>query len=149
MTGWWSELALLLPAAFPNIAIWLLVLIFGIKAYRSCKLESLPWLGIYIVASAGVGVLWIGTGLGHSTSMEGGSTMALQYLGWFLSGSARLVVAILLLSDLQFVLSQAGIPVEGRFLNKLAKVRERSTTWGIVMLAPVLLKAALGMSLYL
>ena len=129
--------------------MWVLLLIFGIKTYRSCKLESLPWLGIYIVASAGVGVVWIGTELGDSTSMERGLPLALQYLGVFLSGSASLVVAILLLSDLQFVLSQAGIPVEGRFLSKLAKVRERSTTWGIVMLALLLLKAALGMGLYL
>ena len=80
---------------------------------------------------------------------RGDSQSALLFLGWFLFGSARLVVAILLLSDLQFVLSQAGIPVEGRFLNKLARVRERSTTWGIVMLVLLLLKAALGMGLYL
>jgi len=144
MTGWWSELALL-PAALPRLAIWVLLLIFGIKTYRSCKLESLPWLGIYIVASAGVGVLW--TGVEHGT--EWGRTWALQYLGWFLSGSARLVVAILLLSDLQFVLSQAGAAMEGRFLSNLARVRERSTTWGIVMLVLLLLKAALGMTLYL
>lgn len=148
MTGWWSELALL-PAALPGLAIWVLLLIFGIKTYRSCKLESLPWLGIHIVASAGVGIVWFGTELGHGTSMERGLPSALPYLGVFLLGSARLVVAILLLSDLQFVLSQAGIAVEGRFLNKLAKVRERSTTWGLVMLVLLLLKAALGITLYL
>lgn len=61
----------------------------------------------------------------------------------FLHDAARLVVAVLILSDVLFVLSKANIAIEGRLWDKLTKVRERSTTWGMVMLILLLSSAAL------
>ena len=61
----------------------------------------------------------------------------------FLHDAARLVLAILVLSDVLFVLSKANIAVEGRLWDKLTRVRERSTTWGMVMLILLLSSAAL------
>jgi hypothetical protein len=147
MTWWWTALAL--PAALTHFALWALLLIFGVKTYRSCKLESLPWLGIYIVASIGVEVVWSAPGLSDSTYMDQGFTFPLQALAGFMSGSARLALAILLLADFLFLLSRAGTSIEGALEERLVKVRERSATWGIIMLLLMLAKAGLGVILFL
>ena len=143
----------------PTLVFWALLLFFGIKTYRSCRLDSLPWLGIYIIASFGVSLV--------SPSLTGQAidSMAMGFppFGWtlgefhvtlaygraFFSNSAQLVLAILILSDIAFLLSKAGVAVEWGFLNRLIRVRERSTAWGLVMLIPLLLEPGLSLMLYL
>ncbi len=118
-------------ALLPRLALWVLLLIVGVEAYRRYELVSLPWLALYIVASFGVEVVW--------------KALDVHDILWaaFLHDATRLVLAILVLSDVLFVLSKANIAVEGRLWNKLIRVRERSTTWGIVMLILLLSSAAL------
>lgn len=42
----------------PGLALWGLLLLVGVEAYRRYKLASLPWLALYIVASSGVEAVW-------------------------------------------------------------------------------------------
>lgn len=116
----------------PRLALWVLLLLVGVEAHRRYKLASLPWLALYIVASYGVEVVWEALG-------------AHGILWVFLHDAARLLLAILILSDVLFVLSKANIAWEGRLWDKLIRVREHSTTWGIVMLILLLSSAALAL----
>ena len=150
----------------PTVALWVLLLIFGIKTSRGCKLESLPWLGVYIISTVGLALAWpvlmaqvvssiqeaiqYRQGEGDPFGLTLGELqVTLAYCGTFFSNSARLVLGTLILADIAFLLSKAGAAMEGKFLNSLLRVRECSNTWGIVMLILLLSKAALGMMLYL
>ena len=77
------------------------------------------------------------------------SFKSLVYGRAFFSNSAGLVLATLILSDIAFLLSKAGVAVEWGFLNRLIRVRERSATRGLVMLITLLLEPALSLVLYL
>ena len=146
-------------AWFPILVLCALLLIFGIKTSRSCKLQSLPWLGVYVFGSVVLSLSWpvlIRQAI-DSMSMERvpfGWTVAsfavlLHYGGAFLSNLAGLALGILILSDLVFLLSKSGVAAEGRFLNRLIRVREHGTTWGTVMGLLLLSKLALALVLIL
>lgn len=143
----------------PALVLWTLLLIFGVKTYRSCRLDSLPWLGIYFLVSFGSSFgspLLTGQAI-DSMAMDvplfgwtlGELQVTLIHVRTFLWSSARLVLVVLVLSDIAFLLSKAGVAVEWGVLNRLIRVRERSTAWGLVMLIPLLLEPALSLVLYL
>ncbi len=138
----------------PTLVLCALLLIFGIRMSRSCKLESLRWLGVYIFGS---GVLaWaspavrLGVELSDLDRVPGGWTAAtffvfLSYCGAFLSNLAGLVLGILILSDILFLLSKSGVAIKGGLLNWLLKVRDGSLIWGSAIV--ILLLAKLGLCL--
>ena len=143
----------------PLFLLCALLLIFGIKTSRSCKLESLPWLGVYVFGSVVLSLTWpvlIRQGV-DGMGMEGAPfgwtvgalVVLLHYCGAFLSNSAGLVLGLLILSDLVFLLSKSGVAVEGGLLNRLIRVRERGTTWGTVMSILLFSKLAVVLLLYL
>ena len=72
-----------------------------------------------------------------------------QHGGMFMGALARLALVLLVMSDVAFLLSKAGVKVEGRFLSRLLRLRERSTAWGIVMVALMFLRSAIFLLLYL
>ena len=149
----------------PALVLCALLLIFAIKTSRSCKLESLPWLGVYVFLSVVLSLVWpvlirqaidsmgMGMGMGMEPVPFGWTVAAfavlLHYLGAFFSNMAGLVLGIFILSDLVFLLSKSGVAVEGRFLNRLIRVRERGTTWGTVMVLLLFSKLALALVLIL
>ena len=147
----------------PAVGLYALLLIFAIKTSRSCKLESLPWLGVYVFMSVVLSLSWpvltrqaidsMGMGMGMERVPFGWTVASfavlLHYCGAFFSNMAGLVLGILILSDLVFLLSKSGVAVEGRFLNRLIRVRERGTTWGTVMVLLLFSKLALALVLIL
>ena len=137
----------------PTLGLCALLLIFGIKTSGSCKLESLPWLGVYVFGSVVLSLSWpvlIRQAI-DSMGMERipfGWTVAafavlLHYGGAFLSNLAGLVLGILILSDMLFLLSKSGVAVKGGFLNRLMGVREGSIIWGSAIVILLLSKLAL------
>lgn len=127
-------------------------MIFGHKTSRSCKLQSLPWLGVYVFLSVVLSLSWpvLVRHAIDSVGMErvpfgwSVSTFAvlLHYGGAFLSNLAGLVLGILILADMLFLLSKSGVAVEGGLLNGIMKVREWSTILGVAIV--VLLLSKLG-----
>ena len=86
----------------PTLALCALLLIFGIKTSRSCKLESLRWLGVYIFGSAVLSwaspAVRLGAEISGMDPLPGGWSVAtffvlLSYGGAFLSNLAGLVWA--------------------------------------------------------
>ena len=131
-----------------------LLLIFGIKTSRSCKLESLRWLGVYIFGSAVLSwaspAVRLGAEIAGMDRVPSGWTVAtffvfLSYCGAFLSNLGGLVLGILILSDILFLLSKSGVAIEGGLLNRLLRVRDGSIIWGSVIV--VLLFAKLAVTL--
>ena len=142
----------------PTLVLCALLLIFGIKTSRSCKLQSLPWLGVYVFGSVVLSLSWpvlIRQAI-DSMSMERvpfGWTVAsfavlLHYGGAFLSNLAGLALGILILSDMLFLLSKSGVAVKGGLLNRILRAREWSTILGIGIVALLLSKLVVGSILY-
>ena len=143
----------------PTLVLCALLLIFGHKTSRSCKLKSLPWLGVYIFGSVVLSLAWpvmIRQAI-DSMSLERvpfGWTVAafavlLHYCNAFLSNLAGLVLGILILSDMLFLLSKSGVPAKGGLLNRIMRVREWSTILGIVIVILLFSKLAIGRIPYL
>lgn len=143
----------------PTFVLCALLLTFGIRTRESCKLESLPWLGVYVLGSVVLSLSWpvlISQAI-DPMGMEGAPfgwsvaafAVLLHYCGAFLSNLAGLALGLLILSDLVFLLSKSGVAVEGGLLNRLIRVRERGTTWGTVMSILLFSKLALVVILYL
>ena len=142
----------------PLFLLCALLLIFGIRTSRSCKLQSLPWLGVYVFGSVVLSLSWpvlIRQAI-DSMSMERvpfGWTVAsfavlLHYGGAFLSNLAGLALGILILSDMLFLLSKSGVAVKGGLLNRILRAREWSTILGIGIVALLLSKLVVGSILY-
>ena len=134
----------------PTLVLCALLLIFGIKTSRSCKLQSLPWLGVYVFLSVVLSLSWpvLVRHAIDSVGMErvpfgwSVSTFAvlLHYCGAFLSNLAGLVLGILILADMLFLLSKSGVAVEGGLLNGIMRVRELSTFLGCAIVLLLLSK---------
>lgn len=141
----------------PTLVLCALLLIFGHKTSRSCKLQSLPWLGVYVFLSVVLSLSWpvLSRHAIDSMGMErvpfGWSVAAfavlLHYCGAFLSNLAGLVLGILILADMLFLLSKSGVAVEGGLLNRLMRLREWSTILGGAIV--VLLLSKLSVVAYL
>lgn len=136
----------------PTLGLCALLLIFGIRMSRSCKLESLRWLGVYIFGSAVLSwsspAVRLGAEISGMDRVPGGWTAAtffvfLSYCGAFLSNLAGLVLGILILSDILFLLSKSGVAIKGGLLNRLLRVRDGSMVWGSAIVILLFGKLAL------
>ena len=143
----------------PTLVLYALLLIFAIKTSRSCKLESLPWLAVYVLGSVVLSLTWpllmrqAIDNMAMAERVPFGWTVAafavlLGYGGAFLSNLAGLVLGILILSDMLFLLSKSGVAVKGGLLNRILKAREWSTILGIGIIALLFSRLALGLILY-
>ena len=142
---------------------WGLIVAFGVWTYRRIDLRSLPWVGAYLAYLGLVGAVLRpimspimeqvveGMDLGHVPfGWSLGEFMQIwNHGGMFMGALARLALVLLVMSDVAFLLSKAGVKVEGRFLSRLLRLRERSTAWGIVMVALMFLGSAIFLLLYL
>ncbi len=154
--------ALLILTVISTVLLWGLLIAFGVWTHRRFKLKSLTWLILYLVLPLVVtpltasvaqsateaivastkGVYPLGMSLGTLTA-------TLAYWKTFTVTLAKVVLSILILSDIASVLSRAGIEVEGRFLNRLLRARAKSTSLGIAMIVLMLSGLAIWLPLYL
>ena len=142
----------------PMFVLCALLLTFGIKTSRSCKLKSLTWLGVYVFGSVVLSLSWpvlirqAIDGMGMERVPVGWTVAAfavlVHYVGAFLSNMAGLVLGILILSDMLFLLSKAGVAVKGGLLNRILSAREWSTILGIGIVVLLFSKLTLGSILY-
>lgn len=137
----------------PTLVLYALLLIFAIKTSRSCKLESLPWLAVYVLGSVVLSWTWpllMRQAIDNMAMAErvpfgwtvGAFAVLLDYSGAFLSNLARLSLGILILSDLLFLLSKSGVAVKGGLLNRILRVRDGSIIWGSAIVVLLLAKLA-------
>jgi len=142
------------------VALWTLVLVFGIWTYRRLKLRSLPWLGAYAVLSLVLGCF---KPMITRQVVDGMVSQYVPPFGWsfgqfmatwhyadsFIAGVTKLLLGILILSDIAFLLSKVGVEVEGSFLNRFLAMRERSISLGIAMIVFMLSGPAITLALYI
>ncbi len=131
-------------SSISRLALWSLILVSGIWIHRKFKLNSLPWLGAYLVLSVTLSFVTsvIPIPIAESTAAQRsppGWHPAQFFAIWgywdrFITDLTQLMLGILILSDILFLLSKAGIKVEGTFWNTFLAVRERSTILGIAMI---------------
>jgi len=111
-------------AIVAQLALWGLLLAFGIWVYRRLKLRSLPWLGVYLALSV---VLSFGTPL---LKMHIFDAVALRHAAdpfvWSLGEFAatwtylealganlvKVIVALLVLADIAFLLEWKKLPID-------------------------------------
>ncbi len=142
-----------------KLALVILILSFSIWTYRRLKLRSLPWVGVYLIVPLilPISVAWmtgpvmdsmVSRGISPLGMSMGGFTSAWRQWHIFIRTLIDLILIVLVLSDIAFLLSKAGVEVEGKLLSKLLSVRERSTSFGIVITALMLVGPAIWLSLY-
>ena len=139
--------------------LWGLGLAFGLWVHRRLKLRSLPWLGIYVLLSLALPLgmalekLWIDTATDLHVRPFGwsiGQVAAIwSYEKHFIGDLARLLLGLLILSDVAFLLSKTGIVGEGRISRGLLAVRERTIPLGIAMILSMLYIPATSLAMYL
>lgn len=136
------------------LALWSLILASGIWIYRKFKLNSLPWLGAYLVLSVALSFVTsmpptpIAEHIAVQGPLPGWHPFALSgYWDHFITNLTQLMLGILILSDILFLLSKAGIKVEGTFWNTFLAVRERSTTLGVAMIITMVCGPAISLLL--
>ena len=147
-------------AVASQLALWGLLLAFGIWAYRKLKLRSLPWLGVYLALSV---VLSFGTPILKMHIFDAAASRhAADPFGWSLGQFAatwtylegfgvhlvKVIVAVLVLADIAFLLSKAGVDVEGKFLSRLLALREKTVPLGIAMIVLMVLGPGVGLTFY-
>ena len=95
-----------------RLALWSLILASGIWIYRKFKLNSLPWLGAYLVLSVTLSFATsvISIPIAESTIAQrfppGWHPFAiLGYWNRFITDLTQLMLGILILSDILFLLS--------------------------------------------
>lgn len=140
-----------------RLALWSLILASGIWIYRKFKLNSLPWLGAYLVLSVALSFAgsMIPTPIAERIIAQrfppGWHPVQFfaisGYWNHFITNLTQLMLGILILSDILFLLSKAGIKVEGTFWNTFLAVRERSTTLGIAMIVIMVCGPAISLLL--
>ena len=152
-----TYLALLTLAA--KLALWILLLVFGIQTYRKFELWSLRWLAIYLVLSVPLG--FMGALMMRQTIDSMNSERVLfgwtqgQFVGvwenWeaLVSEVSLLILGVLLLSDIASLLLKAGAEIEGKLLSRLLVIHDRNTAWGISMLILMLSSPGITVALYL
>lgn len=140
----------LIAFAVSSIALWGLLLAFGIWAYRKFHFRSIPWLGAFMVLAL---IMTVGGQLGnlyirdHSpdemntllhyfgNGITLGTLMALfSYWAMFTSNLAYLILAVLVFSDIVLLLSNAGIEVKDKFGQRFISIRQKSTVLGVSVL---------------
>lgn len=147
-------------AGISKLAFWGLILSFGIWTHRRSPFRSLPWLGVYLVLSM---LLIPVTPTITKRLVDGLIAQGASPFGWtigqfmatwgywriFIASLTKLVLGLLILSDMAFLVSKGGVEAKGRFLNKLLAVRERSVPLGLVMIILMLSSPMTSLVIYL
>ncbi|HEX8234499.1 MAG TPA: hypothetical protein VF600_00935 [Abditibacteriaceae bacterium] len=126
---------------------WGLLVAFGIWLHRRLPLRSLPWAGAYLLLTAAPLMLantfllrWLvgkqTLPFGWSSSMSTGAFVTKMITGSRLFGAAAmLILTIMVLSDLIFLLSRAGIEPDRKAVRRLLVLRDWSTPLGLAVIA--------------
>ena len=125
--------------------LWSVLAAFGVWVYRRVALSSLPWLGVYLLLTLpplSLGNAWVlqqtvtvkTLPFGWSNAMSKGEFVAQLMLWNNLIGTIiKIAIAIMLLSDMVFLLSQAGVQPDKKAVRMLLLAREFSTPLGLIV----------------
>jgi hypothetical protein len=124
-----------------------LLVAFGVWASRRIPLRSLPWLGAYLLLGIPIPII-MSVILGQIMQLSIATVLGLSksdfiaqcnIWGQFVSVMIHGLVAVLVLSDVLFLMARAGVEIERRPLHTLLALREHSTVLGTVLVCLTLL----------
>lgn len=148
-------LLMFLLSSLVKLVLYGLLIAVGWWVYRRVRLRSLPWLGLYLLLSIPVSFLLpLLTQRVINTAGDGqlppqGWTMGTLVTTWIsfnavVDGLINILLAVLILSDIAFLVSTTGVPLTPRPVQQLVHLRAYSTRIGVtiallVLVAPLIL----------